>query len=107
MLRVSENWPELQLILLPPMTLLIACFLFRWIARGFRAKQPGFVDGAWPSLDPTDYQPCWAIDALCEHLQAVAYGQIKRLLVNFPPAVRQDAGDMCFPAWTWARSGQS
>jgi hypothetical protein len=54
-----------------------------------------FVEGAWPSLDPTDYQPCWAIDALCEHLQAVAYGHIKRLLlVNFPPAVRQDAGDI-------------
>jgi hypothetical protein len=42
----------------------------------------GFVEGAWPSLDPTDYQPCWAIDALCEHLQAVTEGQIKRLLVT-------------------------
>jgi hypothetical protein len=35
-------------------------------------------------LDPTDYQRCWAIDALCEHLQAVTDGQIKKLLVNFP-----------------------
>jgi hypothetical protein len=39
--RASEYWPELrrslQRILLPPMALLIAGFLFRWIAKGFRA----------------------------------------------------------------------
>ena len=39
-----------------------------------------FVEGAWPSLDPTDYQRCWAIDALCEHLQ-------------FIPEVKQVAGE--------------
>ena len=44
-----------------------------------------FVEGAWSSLDPSAYQPCWAIDALCEHLQAVTEGQIRKLLVNFPP----------------------
>jgi hypothetical protein len=41
-----------------------------------------FVEGAWPSLDPSAYQSCWAIDALCEHLQAVTNGQIKKLLMN-------------------------
>jgi hypothetical protein len=44
-----------------------------------------FVEGAWPSLDPSAYQSCWAIDALCEHLQAVTEGQIKRLLVISRP----------------------
>ena len=35
-----------------------------------------------------------------EHLQAVANGQIKRLLVNFPPRCIEDVGDvgMCWPA---------
>src|SRR5262249_8289997 len=44
-----------------------------------------FVEAAWPAIDPAEYQPCWAIDALCEHLQAVSEGQIRHLLVNAPP----------------------
>jgi hypothetical protein len=67
-----------------------------------------FVEGAWPSLDPTQYQSCWAIDALCEHLQAVTEGQIKKLLVNFPPRCGKTlVTSVCFPAWTWARSEHS
>ena len=67
-----------------------------------------FVEGAWQSLDPSAFQACWAIDALCEHLQAVAEGQIKKLLVNFPPRCGKTlVTSVCFPAWTWARSEQS
>jgi hypothetical protein len=44
-----------------------------------------FVEEAWPYVDAAEYQPNWAIDALCEHLQAVTEGRISRLLVNFPP----------------------
>ena len=44
-----------------------------------------FVEEAWPYIDAAPYQPNWAIDALCEHLQAVTEGRISRLLVNFPP----------------------
>ena len=77
-----------------------------------RAKLEGsllkFVEAAWPSLDPAPYQPCWAIDALCEHLQAVTEGQIKRLLVNFPPrSAKTNISSICYPAWTWARSERS
>ena len=41
-----------------------------------------FVEEAWPFIDAAPYQPNWAIDALCEHLQAVTEGRISRLLVN-------------------------
>jgi hypothetical protein len=44
-----------------------------------------FVEEAWPYVDAAEYQPSWAIDALCEHLRAVTEGRISRLLVNFPP----------------------
>jgi hypothetical protein len=44
-----------------------------------------FVEEAWPFIDAAPYQPSWAIDALCEHLQAVTEGRISRLLINFPP----------------------
>jgi predicted phage terminase large subunit-like protein len=75
---------------------------------GLESSLIDFVEGAWSSLDPTDYQPCWAIDALCEHLQAVTEGQIKRLLVNFPPRCGKTlVTSVCFPAWTWARNEQS
>jgi hypothetical protein len=67
-----------------------------------------FVEGAWSSLDPSEYQSCWAIDALCEHLQAVTEGQIRKLLVNFPPRCGKTlVTSVCFPAWTWARNVQS
>jgi hypothetical protein len=35
------------------------------------------VRAAWPSIDTGAYQESWAIDALCEHLEAVANGQIR------------------------------
>jgi hypothetical protein len=47
-----------------------------------------FVEEAWPFIDAASYQPNWAIDALCEHLQAVTEGRISRLLINFP--LRED-----------------
>jgi hypothetical protein len=47
-----------------------------------------FVEEAWPFIDAAPYQPNWAIDALCEHLQAVTEGRISRLLINFP--LRED-----------------
>jgi hypothetical protein len=63
-----------------------------------------FLEGAWPSIDVSEYKPNWAIDGLCEHLQAVTNGQIKRLLANFPPrAGKTLTASVCYPAWTWAR----
>jgi hypothetical protein len=44
-----------------------------------------FVEAAWPFIDAAQYQSNWAIEALCEHLQAVTEGRISRLLINFPP----------------------
>src|SRR5215813_1551483 len=64
-----------------------------------------FVEAAWPAIDPAEYQPCWAIDALCEHLQAVSEGQIRHLLVNAPPRTSKTTlASIFYPAWTWAQS---
>jgi predicted phage terminase large subunit-like protein len=63
-----------------------------------------FVEAAWPSIDGATYQPNWAVDGLAEHLQAVADGQIKRLLVNFcPRSSKTSVASICFPAWLWAQ----
>lgn len=67
-----------------------------------------FVDRAWPQIDPTPFQPCWAIDALCEHLQAVTDGKIRRLLVNFPPrCAKTNIASILWHGWTWARGPTS
>lgn len=67
-----------------------------------------FVRGAWPSIDSAEYQESWAIDALCDHLEAVTLGQIPRLLINFPPRCsKTSVTSVCWPAWTWARREES
>ena len=63
-----------------------------------------FVRSGWATIDPAPYQPTWAIDALCEHLQAIRDGQIRRLLVNFPPrCAKTNVTSIAFPAWVWAQ----
>lgn len=45
-----------------------------------------FVRVFWPWVEPANpLIPGWPLDAVCEHLEAVTYGEIKRLLVNVPP----------------------
>lgn len=67
-----------------------------------------FVQGAWPSIDSAEYKPSWAIDAMCDHLEAVTLGHISRLLINVPPRCSKTTiASICWPAWTWARSQKS
>jgi predicted phage terminase large subunit-like protein len=63
-----------------------------------------FIEAAWPHVDPSPYQSNWAIDGLAQHLEAVANGEIKRLLVNYPPrAGKTSVASIMFPAWIWAQ----
>jgi predicted phage terminase large subunit-like protein len=67
-----------------------------------------FVKGAWSSIDSSEYKSCWALDAFCDHLEAVSFGHIPRLLANYPPrAAKTTIASICWPAWTWARSDKS
>src|SRR5215472_14649203 len=67
-----------------------------------------FVEAAWPNIDSAEYKTSWAIDALCEHLQAVRDGQIRRLLVNYPPrASKTTVASIMFPAWVWSQRERS
>lgn len=67
-----------------------------------------FVEAAWPSIDSADYQESWAVDALCDHLEAVTHGHIKKLLINYPPrCTKTTVASICWPAWTWTRREKS
>lgn len=58
----------------------------------------------WHVLEPPSRRlvKSRALDAVCEHLEAVSAGQIKRLVINVPPGFSKSLGANVFwPAWEW------
>ncbi len=61
-----------------------------------------FVKYMWRSIDPAVFKDNWHIHAIAEHLQAVAYGDIKHLLVNVSPrCMKSIMGSVAFLPWLW------
>lgn len=62
-----------------------------------------FAKQAWHILEPaTPLKWGWAVDSICEHLEAVTNGQIKRLLGNVPPgSMKSLLVSVIWPAWEW------
>lgn len=55
-------------------------------------------------MDPAPFVGGWHLEAIAEHLQAVAEGQIRKLLINVPPRHSKTLiTSVAFPAWVWAR----
>lgn len=64
-----------------------------------------FVREAWHVLEPGT-ELVWGrhIDAVCEHLEAVSRGLIRRLVINIPPGhMKSLLVRVFFPAWWWLR----
>ena len=71
-------------------------------------KLRNFIRIGWPHIDPADYSTNWHIDAICEHLEAVADGEIRRLIINIPPRHGKSIlVNVAFPAWVWAQKKRS
>lgn len=64
-----------------------------------------FVRYAWPVLEPeTPLVWSWHVEAICDHLEAVSNGEIKRLLINVPPGhAKSLLVSVFWPAWQWVR----
>src|SRR6266704_1800009 len=63
-----------------------------------------FYKSGWRYIDPSQWKDSWAIDAMCEHLQAVVDGQIRRLIIYCVPRIgKSSLTSVSFPAWTWAQ----
>lgn len=62
-----------------------------------------FVKQAWPYVpqaDPLVWS--WHMDALCDHMEEVARGGIRKLLINIPPGhAKSIIVCVLFPAWVW------
>lgn len=67
-----------------------------------------FAKQAWHVLEPaSDLKWGWALDAICEHLEAVSAGEITRLLINVPPgSMKSLLTGVVWPAWEWGPRGQ-
>jgi hypothetical protein len=66
-----------------------------------------FAKRAWHILEPaTDLKWGWAVEAICDHLEAVTRGDIYRLLMNVPPGTMKSLlTSVIWPAWEWGPKG--
>jgi predicted phage terminase large subunit-like protein len=64
-----------------------------------------FVRQAWPVVEPvTPLCWNWHLDVVCEYLEGVAGGDIRRLLINVcPRSGKSILVSILFPAWLWIR----
>ena len=67
-----------------------------------------FVREALPQIDPADFVDNWHLEDICNHMEAVARGHIKRLLLNEPPRTGKTfIVSICYAAWVWAQREKS
>lgn len=65
-----------------------------------------FVRGSWDIAEPgSPLMDGYHIDAICDHLQACAQGQISKLLICVPPRhTKSTLVSVMFPAWMWTHT---
>lgn len=61
-----------------------------------------FVKLAWPEVEANEFVSGWHIEQICNHLEAVTRGEIKRLIINVPPGFSKSTiVSVLWPAWAW------
>lgn len=62
-----------------------------------------FTEMMWEFVEPANpFIGNWHLEAIAEHLEAVTYGHITRLLINIPPGTMKSLmTDVFWPAWEW------
>lgn len=62
-----------------------------------------YFERAWATLEPgKELIRSWHIGYICEHLEAVSRGEIKRLLINVPPrTLKSSLVSVAWPTWQW------
>lgn len=63
-----------------------------------------FLRHAWQQFEGVPFVDGWHIQAMCEHLEAMAYGEISNLLINVPPrSAKTSICVIAFNAWIWCQ----
>jgi predicted phage terminase large subunit-like protein len=83
----------------------VTALLRRVPAEKARRRFRDFIPAAWPIAEPCrPFIPGLHIDLIADHLQAIAEGQIRRLLINVPPGhAKSLLVSVLWPAWRWLR----
>jgi len=73
-----------------------------------RRKLSNYIRRAWHVIEPVQpYSHGWHIDAICEHLEAVSDGHIKRLMIAVPPGSMKSLSTAVFwPTFEWGPRNQ-
>jgi predicted phage terminase large subunit-like protein len=68
-----------------------------------------FAKEAWHVIDPAEFiGGGFAMQAVCDHLQACADGNIRNLIINIPPRFSKSTlVGVLFPAWCWIQAEKS
>lgn len=62
-----------------------------------------FLESAWSTVEPgVEFKPNWHIDAIANHLEAVAKRDVRRLIINVPPRHGKSLlTSVCWLPWIW------
>jgi predicted phage terminase large subunit-like protein len=67
-----------------------------------------FLQQSWPQFDPSEFVGGWHLGAICDHLEAVNRGDIRRLLINVPPRFgKTNLVAVAWPVWTWIQKSDN
>ena len=68
-----------------------------------RRSFSSFVKLMWPVVEPGEELIwAWYLDAICDHLQAITEGKIRKLIINMPPRfLKSTLVSVMWPAWEW------
>lgn len=71
-------------------------------AERLRRDLRSFVYEAWSYVEPKKYISNWHIDAVCDHLAYVTFGDIRNLIINQPPRTTKSLMvSVLWPVWHW------
>lgn len=63
-----------------------------------------FLRAGWRYMDSSPWMEAWHVGAICEHLEAIVSGEIRKLIINMPPRHGKSLLlSVAFPAWVWAQ----
>ena len=71
--------------------------------RRARKSLAAYVQAAWPILNPGEILVWgWAMEAICDHVEAWVLGEFPFLLIEVPPgSSKSTIGSRCAPVWSW------
>ncbi|MEW6378077.1 MAG: phage terminase large subunit [bacterium] len=75
----------------------------REMYEGAEKSLRSFIEAAWPVVEPgRSFVDNWHIDSICNHLEAVARGEIRRLVINVPYRTSKSTiVSVMWPVWVW------